>query len=374
MSFLEVFQHKNMLHAAAVHTPIVFALIGVPLVLASVLFRRVLWLRLFTILNYVLLIASALFAERTGEGARSLVSATLPPEIWKLIEQHEAMAERVKLFGIAVLVLMGLSMIPNKKARITFSILALIASMGCFYVVTNAAHYGGTLVYHHGVGTPFRETMTPGVAPVFPSPVTPAPQPLPAPPAAPAMAAPAPVEDPVAPTASVVEEPPAPAAVSVAQEAAAVSMALDVAAVPAETLQLETPAQEVNTAVLPVSDALNNPAWIPVRPIDLVAAKQIVFSRDIWPILEDQCVDCHSDEDADGGYDVTTRANLLKRGEKGGAGVVPGDPDNSALIHYIRGIMQPQMPKKSPPLSEDQVHLFRSWIAAGAEVDAEPGA
>jgi uncharacterized membrane protein len=399
MSLFEVFQHKNMLHAAAVHLPIVLAMIGVPMVMLSLIFRQVHLLRVLTLAVYLLMAATAYYAEHTGEGARSLVSGSLGTEIWSLIDRHEEMAARVKFAALATTVLLLLALIPQRKVQIGISIVTFLSSLAGMYLVTLTAHDGGTLVYHHGVGTPFRETMTPGIAPTFPSPVVAQPAPvatLPEPAApvlqeAPVMAAPASAATPV--EEATIDAAPVEAPIEVAPETVPVEAVPGEAEMPAPveasalSLSVVTPEQQVNTDVLPVaaevlsnpgvipvSDVLNNPAWIPVREIDLAAAKEIVFSRDVWPIIESECFDCHSAPEPDGAYEMGTREALLKRGEKAGAGVIPGDPDNSAIIHYIRGIMQPQMPKKAPPLSEDQVHLLRSWIAAGAVVDAEPGA
>ena len=63
---------------------------------------------------------------------------------------------------------------------------------------------------------------------------------------------------------------------------------------------------------------------------------------------------------------------MMLPGKKEGPGVIPGNPDESSIVQYIRGEKNPRMPKKEPPLSEDELHLFRSWIAAGALEVAAP--
>src|SRR5205085_10538036 len=49
---------------------------------------------------------------------------------------------------------------------------------------------------------------------------------------------------------------------------------------------------------------------------------------------------------------------------------VPGKPDESPLVAYVRGLRTPQMPKGNPPLSEQELHLIRLWILAGAQDDS----
>lgn len=112
------------------------------------------------------------------------------------------------------------------------------------------------------------------------------------------------------------------------------------------------------------------PDLVPIRPIDLAEAKQVSYVRDIVPIMEEYCIDCHENPEADGNYDVTTVANLLAAGDKAGPGVIPGDPDKSSIVRYIRGELQPRMPKKKKPLDEATLHTIRLWIAAGAVDDS----
>jgi hypothetical protein len=52
--------------------------------------------------------------------------------------------------------------------------------------------------------------------------------------------------------------------------------------------------------------------------------------------------------------------------------VVAGKPDDSPLIQYVLGVRKPRMPKGNPPLSENEVHLLREWISAGAKDDSPP--
>lgn len=110
---------------------------------------------------------------------------------------------------------------------------------------------------------------------------------------------------------------------------------------------------------------------IPIRPIDLTAAGKISYSRDIKPILANDCDECHSAEDHKSGFDISSVPMLLKHGKKAGAGVIPGKPDESSIVQYIRGLADgPQMPKGEPVLTEAELHLIRSWIAAGAIDDS----
>ena len=110
---------------------------------------------------------------------------------------------------------------------------------------------------------------------------------------------------------------------------------------------------------------------IKIRPIDSVAAAKVSFTRDIKPILINTCTECHSVEDRKSNFEVTSVDTLKQKGKKAGPGIIPGKPDESSVVKYIRGLADgPQMPKGSPALSEDELHLIRSWIAAGAKDDS----
>lgn len=110
---------------------------------------------------------------------------------------------------------------------------------------------------------------------------------------------------------------------------------------------------------------------IPIKPIDLKEAAKVSYSRDIKPLLANDCEECHSPDEHKSGFVVSSVADLLKHGKKAGPGVIPGKPDDSAIVKYIRGLADgPQMPKGETPLSEDELHLIRSWIAAGAVDDS----
>jgi hypothetical protein len=117
--------------------------------------------------------------------------------------------------------------------------------------------------------------------------------------------------------------------------------------------------------------AADSKVEIKIRPIDLKEAAKISFSRDIKPILANDCDECHSSDDHKSNFDVSSVDTLKKHGKKAGPGVIPGHPDDSSIVRYIRGLANgPQMPKGEPVLSEQELHLIRSWIAAGAIDDS----
>lgn len=99
-----------------------------------------------------------------------------------------------------------------------------------------------------------------------------------------------------------------------------------------------------------------------------MAVVAISYSNDVAPILALHCNSCHG---AAGGFSTRSYRELMAGGNLGTA-LVPGDPDNSLLVHFIEGRRgeQRRMPLGGAPLSAQQITTIRQWIAEGAAEDA----
>ncbi len=117
--------------------------------------------------------------------------------------------------------------------------------------------------------------------------------------------------------------------------------------------------------------AIREEDLIKITEIDPEEAAKVSYMNDSAPLMEEVCTECHKEGDLDSEYDMTTAANIIKGGEKYGASVIPGEPDESTLIKYVRGALLPQMPEDEMPLLREEVHLLRMWIYAGAKDDSE---
>ncbi|MFN7139943.1 MAG: c-type cytochrome domain-containing protein [Limisphaerales bacterium] len=98
-----------------------------------------------------------------------------------------------------------------------------------------------------------------------------------------------------------------------------------------------------------------------------VAADKVDFQKQIAPILQKSCVECHSNEKVKGGLKLDTKEAALKGG-KGGDTIVVGKADDSELF---KRIILPKdhddiMPPKGGPLPKDQIDLIKKWIMEGA--------
>jgi outer membrane biosynthesis protein TonB len=315
MNITELLSNPSMIHAAVVHMPIAAAFIGIIFIVISAIFHRNNTVRALGALLFLIVVASSYVAIESGEDARDLVSPELPSAIWDPLTAHAASAEKVLYAGVFTLACLLISLIRFDMIRVVGLLLAAVGALATNIFCANTGHLGGVLVYNHGVGTPLLKQ-------IEPTPARPEPTPTPEVP---------------------VSEMPAP------EGAAPV--------VPAEAAPMPDPVAE-------------NPDWLPIRDFTPEEAALVSFKRDVWPIIDDQCITCHENPDADGDYEMNTVENMLKSGKKGGPGVIPGNPDESSIIKYIRGIAKPRMPEDEDPLTEDQIHTLRMWIAAGAKDDS----
>ncbi|MCA9428519.1 MAG: hypothetical protein KC994_25795, partial [Candidatus Omnitrophica bacterium] len=106
-------------------------------------------------------------------------------------------------------------------------------------------------------------------------------------------------------------------------------------------------------------------------PTDSIGARDVPdFSRDIRPILSENCFQCHGPdkETRKAGLRLDTREGIFQ--DLGGYHpVVPGDLDASELYSRITSRDENErMPPKASnrSLSEAQIDLIRRWIENGA--------
>jgi mono/diheme cytochrome c family protein len=92
------------------------------------------------------------------------------------------------------------------------------------------------------------------------------------------------------------------------------------------------------------------------------------FARDVKPLLERSCFNCHGPKKQRSGLRLDTAAGLSEGGDSGPV-IVPGDSGKSRLVQAVTGATDvPVMPPKGPRLTEAEVGLVRKWIDQGAKV------
>jgi hypothetical protein len=97
------------------------------------------------------------------------------------------------------------------------------------------------------------------------------------------------------------------------------------------------------------------------------------FTRDVRPFLAKYCYECHQEDMAKKGIDVSSYKKLLEgTGKKMKRMVIPGSPERSPLVRSMERAGGKRMP---PPDFEHQptateLEKVRDWISAGAPDDS----
>ncbi len=91
------------------------------------------------------------------------------------------------------------------------------------------------------------------------------------------------------------------------------------------------------------------------------------FQRDILPILEERCFDCHDGETRKGGLALDTYHAAHQLTDSGEKLLMPGAPEKSLLLRLVTaGNPKERMPPKGKPLRPEEIETLRAWIAEGA--------
>ena len=95
----------------------------------------------------------------------------------------------------------------------------------------------------------------------------------------------------------------------------------------------------------------------------------VSFERDIKPILEIHCVQCHNSSNAraNANLDLETRHLAMSTGRYPPV-IKPGDPDNSLFIQALTlDIDHPtSMPPSPDKIWDVRLEILKKWIAQGA--------
>ena len=96
-------------------------------------------------------------------------------------------------------------------------------------------------------------------------------------------------------------------------------------------------------------------------------ANKVDFAREIQPILEKSCYNCHGSKMQLGGLRLDSR-KLAFDGGQSGKTIISGKSADSHLYQRVAGIGdQARMPMGGEPLPAEQIRLIRAWIDQGAE-------
>src|SRR4051812_37384630 len=107
----------------------------------------------------------------------------------------------------------------------------------------------------------------------------------------------------------------------------------------------------------------------------LSPAADLSFSRDVRPILADNCFKCHGHDEQQrkGKFRLDVAESATKPGKSGHVPIVAGKPDESELVKRITASnpddrMPPVTSNKH--LTAEQIETLKQWVAQGAKYEA----
>ncbi|QDV49253.1 c-type cytochrome domain-containing protein [Gimesia fumaroli] len=109
----------------------------------------------------------------------------------------------------------------------------------------------------------------------------------------------------------------------------------------------------------------------PIKPAKVELGRPVSFEKDVFPILDANCIACHNVAKKEGSLVLENVKDLIKGGDSG-ASVVPGKPDESYLYNVAARVEEsfmPPLPNKvgAKALTPQQVGILRQWIIEGAK-------
>ncbi len=112
------------------------------------------------------------------------------------------------------------------------------------------------------------------------------------------------------------------------------------------------------------------------EPAEKPIPDTVSYYRDVRPIFQQHCQGCHQPAKPQGGYIMTSHADLLKKSEREVPGLVPGLPQKSGIVETILPGKdgKVRMPKGKDPLAKRDIEIIRKWIAQGAKDDTPASA
>jgi hypothetical protein len=98
-----------------------------------------------------------------------------------------------------------------------------------------------------------------------------------------------------------------------------------------------------------------------------LSAAPVDFVRDVRPIFQRHCYDCHSEKKQKSGLRLDIKSSALKGGDRHAPDIIAGELTKSPLLKFVRGDKKDLlMPPKGERLSSSELTILTSWIQQGA--------
>jgi mono/diheme cytochrome c family protein len=103
-------------------------------------------------------------------------------------------------------------------------------------------------------------------------------------------------------------------------------------------------------------------------PFVSLRVEAVDFEKDVFPILETACLDCHDRETLKGGIGLDSFYHATLPTDAGESLFVAGKPEESVLLHVVEeSDPEKRMPPKGDPLTKAEIATLHKWIEEGAK-------
>lgn len=99
--------------------------------------------------------------------------------------------------------------------------------------------------------------------------------------------------------------------------------------------------------------------------------QQVDFQRDVMPIFQTSCIDCHGPRSQRAGLRVDRRDDFFAPGDKKPL-IVPGNAEASRLIDIVSGKVKEMKSAAEHRLPVKEITLLKAWIDSGADWPQQP--
>jgi hypothetical protein len=145
-------------------------------------------------------------------------------------------------------------------------------------------------------------------------------------------------------------------------------------------MRSKTPLRQICSAVTiawlltTVATSVAAPPTKPIEAAPVNLGRPVDFEKDVYPILEANCLACHNAAIAESKLSVET-ADSVRKGGKRGPGAVPKSLAASVLFQLASHACQPAMPPlpntvDAKALSPQELGVLKQWILEGAKSGA----
>ena len=98
-----------------------------------------------------------------------------------------------------------------------------------------------------------------------------------------------------------------------------------------------------------------------------VLSAPVDFVRDVRPVFEKHCTECHGEKKQKSGFRLDVKAMAFKGGDEHAPDIIPGKAESSPLIRMVLSQDKDErMPPKGEALSTAEIATLKTWIEQGA--------